>query len=211
MRRALFSKTGVCWSQPTSASRSRRPTIHSVRSGRKYSSDAQPQPTRTNGSDKSSTTEAGQQNIERGRIEPTKTSKSITEAGGASISGTVAKLKSPEVSVIRKFSSIILAGPIGRLGRRYARVQERRPYVTQLTSSLVVYLCGDLVAQLAFPSDAPSSSLNPQKIGSRREEGEANQEDASLSQEKKTAGYDPVRTLRHLTVGATSSIPAYKW
>lgn len=211
MRRVLFSKTGECWSQPTSASRSRRPTIHSVRGGRKYSSDAQPQqPTRTNGSDKSSAIEAGPQNIERGRIEPTQNSKFVTEAEDASISGTVAKLKSPEVSVIRKFSNIVLAGPIGRLGRRYARVQERRPYVTQLTSSLVVYLCGDLVAQLAFPSDAPPS-LNSQKIGGRIEEGEANQEDASLSQEKKTTGYDPVRTLRHLTVGATSSIPAYKW
>jgi hypothetical protein len=85
-----------------------------------------------------------------------------------------------------------MAGPIGKAGRWYARAQERKPYATQLWSSIIIYLCGDLSAQMLFPAEVPASD----------EEGE---------EETVPAGYDPYRTLRHLCVGVGSSIPSYKW
>ena len=38
-------------------------------------------------------------------------------------------------------------GPLTRAGEAYARSQRKRPYVTQVASALVVYLCADLSAQ----------------------------------------------------------------
>jgi protein Mpv17 len=67
-------------------------------------------------------------------------------------------------------------GPLSEAFGAYARTQKRRPWATQIGTSLVVYLCGDLVAQ---------------KI-----DGEI---------------YNPMRTLRHLTIGGICSIPAYSW
>ncbi|BCR86541.1 Mpv17/PMP22 family protein [Aspergillus chevalieri] len=107
-------------------------------------------------------------------------------------SGTVASSAgaSPAPLRARSLREVIYAGPLGRLGRSYARVQERRPYATQLCSSVVVYLCGDLSAQVLFPSE-------PVK-GRESENAEG-------------GGYDPWRTMRHLTVGVGSSIPSYNW
>ncbi|GKZ33282.1 hypothetical protein AbraIFM66950_003122 [Aspergillus brasiliensis] len=61
------------------------------------------------------------------------------------------------VSASRALIQRIQAGPVGRVARAYARVQERRPYRTQVISTIVVYLCGDLGAQLLFPPDNGSS------------------------------------------------------
>lgn len=109
-------------------------------------------------------------------------------------SGTVASSAgaSPAPLRARSLREVIYAGPLGRLGRAYARVQERRPYATQLCSSVVVYLCGDLSAQMLFPSEVV------------RKEGDAEGEVVE-------GGYDPWRTMRHLTVGVGSSIPSYNW
>ncbi|KAE8153900.1 hypothetical protein BDV25DRAFT_148648 [Aspergillus avenaceus] len=103
----------------------------------------------------------------------------------------------------RSLRDVISQGPLGRLGRSYSRIQARRPYATQFWSSIVVYLCGDLSAQVLFPSESKSvkdgkSEKNPSA------DGEANAGATS-------GGYDPMRTLRHLTVGAGSSIPSYNW
>ena len=108
-------------------------------------------------------------------------------------SGTVASSAgaSPAPLRARSLREVIYAGPLGRLGRAYARIQERRPYATQLCSSVVVYLCGDLSAQVLFPSEPV------------KKEGE----DAVA----KGGAYDPWRTMRHLTVGVGSSIPSYNW
>jgi hypothetical protein len=38
-------------------------------------------------------------------------------------------------------------GPLTRAAEGYARAQRKRPYVTQLCSSLVIYFCGDAAAQ----------------------------------------------------------------
>lgn len=67
-------------------------------------------------------------------------------------------------------------GPLSEAFGAYARTQKRRPWATQVGTSLVVYLCGDLLAQNIDGED-----------------------------------YDPIRTLRHLTIGGICSIPAYSW
>ncbi|KAJ5693923.1 hypothetical protein N7536_004335 [Penicillium majusculum] len=102
----------------------------------------------------------------------------------------------------RGFRELIKAGPVGKFGRWYARVQERKPYTTQFWSSIVIYLCGDLSAQMLFPSEVPA----PVKSDAEDGDGAAQGDGATVS-----AGYDPLRTLRHLCVGAGSSIPSYKW
>jgi hypothetical protein len=101
----------------------------------------------------------------------------------------------------RGFREVIKAGPVGKVGRWYARVQEQKPYTTQFWSAIVIYLCGDLSAQMLFPSEVPA----PAKSDSG--DGVAVQGDGGTV----SAGYDPLRTLRHLCVGAGSSIPSYNW
>ncbi|KAJ5490904.1 hypothetical protein N7539_002471 [Penicillium diatomitis] len=73
--------------------------------------------------------------------------------------------------------------------------------MTQLCSSVVVYLFGDLSAQLLFPSDPPQPSKSVDQTG---QEGDD-------EQTARGGGYDPWRTVRHLMVGAGSSIPSYNW
>ncbi|KAE8375183.1 hypothetical protein BDV26DRAFT_268410 [Aspergillus bertholletiae] len=107
----------------------------------------------------------------------------------------------------RSLRDIIVEGPLGKLGRSYSRIQERRPYATQFWSSIVVYLCGDLSAQLLFPSDSKSVKATAQENPESPSNTESEDGDAATF----GGGYDPWRTLRHLTVGAGSSIPSYSW
>jgi hypothetical protein len=120
-----------------------------------------------------------------------------TAAGAAGAATTPAAAN----AVAKKgFREVISAGPLGRLGRWYSRVQERKPYTTQLYSSVIIYLCGDLSAQLFFPSEAPPPAKSDQN--------ESKDED---EKEGRRGGYDPWRTVRHLIVGTGSSIPSYNW
>lgn len=73
----------------------------------------------------------------------------------------------------------------------YEKAQARRPYATQIGTSIVIWLCGDLSAQLLFPPE-------PVKHGSSSERLEAQR-------------YDPWRMARHLTIGIVASVPSYKW
>ena len=106
----------------------------------------------------------------------------------------------------RGFRQIIQASPLGRFGRWYADVQARKPYTTQVWSSIVIYLCGDLSAQLLFPSEKPAPAKN---------DGDDSKAPAQLKdgdeKEVTHVGYDPLRTVRHLIVGTGSSIPSYIW
>ncbi|KAJ5961202.1 uncharacterized protein N7479_008352 [Penicillium vulpinum] len=104
--------------------------------------------------------------------------------------------------VRRGVREVIKAGPVGKFGRWYARAQDRKPYTTQFWSSIVIYLCGDLSAQLFFPSEVPAPAKSDSEDGDVFAQGDG---------ETVSAGYDPLRTLRHLCVGAGSSIPSYKW
>ncbi|KAL3468037.1 hypothetical protein BJX64DRAFT_246763 [Aspergillus heterothallicus] len=108
----------------------------------------------------------------------------------------------PARSGPRSLRQIIQAGPVGRFGRSYSRFQEQRPYTTQICSSVVIYLCGDLSAQFLFPE-------KPSRGEQKNTEADAKgQEDAIVEE---GGGYDPWRTMRHLTVGIGSSIPSYNW
>ncbi|EPS25304.1 hypothetical protein PDE_00237 [Penicillium oxalicum 114-2] len=131
--------------------------------------------------------------------QPLKTSAVPMTAGAATAPGPT-----NIVTGSKGLRAMISAGPVGRLGRWYSRVQERRPYMTQLCSSIVVYLCGDLSAQLLFPSDPPP----PTRVAGQTDKTDRGGDDEHVSQ---AGGYDPWRTVRHLMVGAGSSIPSYNW
>jgi hypothetical protein len=75
------------------------------------------------------------------------TNTPVASAGAATL-----PIKQPRTFGLRLRESI-KAGPAGKLGRWYARVQHERPYTTQFWSSIVIYLCGDLSAQMLFPAE----------------------------------------------------------
>jgi hypothetical protein len=100
----------------------------------------------------------------------------------------------------RSVLEAIKTGPLGRFGSWYSRTQDRRPYVTQMASSFVIYLCGDLGAQMLFPSEAKPAEVTA---------GGGDDDDGD--KKPVMVGYDPLRTLRHLAIGLTTSIPQYKW
>ncbi len=109
----------------------------------------------------------------------------------------------PAQSGPRSVRQIIQAGPVGRFGRSYSRFQEKRPYTTQICSSIVIYLFGDLSAQYFFPPEKASSPAQNKTT----ESGPQGKDGAAVE----VGGYDPWRTMRHLTVGIGSSIPSYNW
>lgn len=80
--------------------------------------------------------------------------------------------------------------------RAYGRVQQRRPYITQLVSSLIIYFVGDLVAQ---------SITAPEE-----KEVEEDKEERGWVQQW-SEDRDWARTGRALMIGGISSIPSYKW
>ncbi|KAK8149450.1 hypothetical protein G3M48_006910 [Beauveria asiatica] len=73
----------------------------------------------------------------------------------------------------------------------YGKAQARRPYATQIGTSIAIWLCGDLSAQLLLPPEPVKHE--------------------SWSKRLEAQKYDPWRTARHLTVGIVASIPSYKW
>ncbi|KUM61807.1 hypothetical protein ACN42_g5287 [Penicillium freii] len=72
----------------------------------------------------------------------------------------------------RGFREVIKASPVGKFGRWYARVQERKPYTTQFWSSIVIYLCGDLSAQMLFPSEVPAPAKSDAEDGDAVAQGD---------------------------------------
>lgn len=105
------------------------------------------------------------------------------------------------VTRTRAFQEMIKAGPLGKFGRWYARMQNDHTYKTQFFSSIIIYLCGDLGAQLLFP---PEEEVQAAKA--KAAAGEEDDEKVPFG-----TGYNPWRTVRHLIIGAGSSIPTYKW
>lgn len=71
----------------------------------------------------------------------------------------------------------------------YGKMQHRSPYLTQLSSTLVIYFLGDLSAQIV--SNASSSEEDEEK--------------------KDQIAYEPARGLRALVIGGIFAIPNYKW
>lgn len=72
--------------------------------------------------------------------------------------------------------------------------------MTQLVFTAVIYLVGDLNAQFLFSGD-----------GKGETEGDADADGELKVEEKEEKGYDPQRTLRHLSIGLGASIPSYTW
>lgn len=56
-------------------------------------------------------------------------------------------------------------GPITRAAGAYARAQRRRPYVTQLCTSLAIYFCADLSAQSMDDEYDPKRTVRSLVIG----------------------------------------------
>ncbi|TKA83317.1 hypothetical protein B0A55_00635 [Friedmanniomyces simplex] len=65
--------------------------------------------------------------------------------------------------------------------RAYGRIQQRKPYITQLCTTATIFTLGDLSAQ----------AVDSQAFGSKP--------------------YEPLRGLRALVIGAGLSIPGYTW
>lgn len=87
----------------------------------------------------------------------------------------------PAPSGLRSLRQIIQAGPVGRLGRSYSRFQERRPYTTQVCSSIVIYLCGDLSAQFLFPEKPSSAQQKSLASGEKGQEHAVVEEGESMT------------------------------
>lgn len=72
----------------------------------------------------------------------------------------------------------------------YGKMQHRSPYMTQLSSTLIIYFLGDLSAQLVAGTGSKDE-------GGQEKEGQV--------------AYEPVRGLRALIIGGIISIPNYRW
>ena len=186
MRLSVQHKTvSSCFTKP-------RTSCPRVRQQRRYnSSTPEPNPKNTN--------QPSQSHNNAPSTSPPPTSSPPPGTVASSAGGAAAPVPA------RSLREVIQAGPVGRLGRSYARVQQRRPYATQLWSSVVVYLCGDLSAQMLFPSEKPTQQQSETEPSAEKKGDEADDGGGGGS------SYDPWRTMRHLTVGVGSSIPSYNW
>ncbi|KAI1133732.1 hypothetical protein F5Y10DRAFT_4104 [Nemania abortiva] len=84
-------------------------------------------------------------------------------------------------------------GPLTRAGQAYAHAQRTRPWVTQVVSALVIYLCADFGAQ---------------RLGSG---GSPNKVDDGNGAKEEGRTHDWARTARSLAIGGTAAIPGYIW
>ncbi|WEW54926.1 hypothetical protein PRK78_000353 [Emydomyces testavorans] len=105
----------------------------------------------------------------------------------------------------RSLRQILKAGPLGKSVGWYSRQQRTRPYWTQMWSTLVIYLCGDLCAQLLV---SDGEALEPEK---QEDEEGLTAAAQGFQNTSPRLTYDPLRTARHLTVGAVACIPVYRW
>ncbi|EFR05060.1 hypothetical protein MGYG_09185, partial [Nannizzia gypsea CBS 118893] len=90
--------------------------------------------------------------------------------------------------------------PLGRALSWYGDKQKKRPYWTQFFSTVVIFLFSDLSAQLLVPWVTQDNNND-------------SQDDAETQEEKLGIldRYDPLRTLRHVSIGGFVAIPSYTW
>jgi protein Mpv17 len=112
--------------------------------------------------------------------------------------------KAPETATTIPGPSWLWLEPIYEPFRAYGRVQQRKPYMTQFISSLVIYFVGDLVAQ-SIAQPAPGAEDASATIS-----GEEEDEEKGWVQEW-SENRDWARTGRALVIGGLSSIPSYRW
>ena len=104
--------------------------------------------------------------------------------------------KAPATATTIPGPSWLWLEPVIEPFRAYGRVQQRKPYLTQLVSSLVIYFVGDLVAQ---------------SIAAPEEKESAEEEEERGWVQQWSEDRDWARTGRALVIGGISSIPSYKW
>ncbi|KAI0427265.1 hypothetical protein F5Y09DRAFT_36398 [Xylaria sp. FL1042] len=92
-------------------------------------------------------------------------------------------------------------GPLMRAAEAYGRAQRARPWVTQVASTLVVYLCADLGAQWISRSGQDDITHDVK--------GEGKGGDGAAKGEGRK--HDWARTARSLVIGGTAAIPGYIW
>lgn len=83
-------------------------------------------------------------------LAPTKRPKTTAVDKPGERSSTVSKREGSSIATPAEISPRPLwerLGPLSEVFAGYGRAQRRRPWATQLGTSLVVYLCGDLTAQ----------------------------------------------------------------
>lgn len=93
--------------------------------------------------------------------------------------------------------------PLAAPFRAYGRMQARSPYMTQLSSSLVIYFLGDLSAQMVANTMRRETTASDHSGGSKQERREERQRQDYL--------YAPERGLRAMVIGGISAIPSYHW
>lgn len=115
--------------------------------------------------------------------------------------------KAPETTKTIPGPSWLWLEPIYEPFRAYGRIQQRRPYMTQFVSALVIYFVGDLVAQ-SIGSALPAVETEEEE---RTEgEGEEEEEEKGWVQEWYD-NRDWARTGRALMIGGLAAVPGYKW
>lgn len=80
--------------------------------------------------------------------------------------------------------------------------------------TLFIYLCGDLSAQL-FVGDGGGKAKDKDKDMEKKVNKKNGEQERGMGDEVEKEGvmarYDPLRTVRHMTVGALAAVPGYKW
>lgn len=150
---------------------------------------------------------------------PPRPSTASPASAGASVPGVPGVGKNTSLSLRDRLRS----SPMGKIADTYSRAQNKRPYWTQIICTLFIYLCADLSAQLLVPSLAGSQSQDDRDEVGEGVDDPGGTRDSTVAVQKTQEGkhyattgeegvqYDPLRTLRHLTVGAVACIPAYEW
>ena len=116
--------------------------------------------------------------LQRSRRRHASSKESHGPSGGSADRASEVKVGSAEKEPVDVPSALWYhrLGPVTDFFSWFHKTQKKRPLTVQVCTTLVTYLCGDILAQ---------------DIG-----GEP---------------YNPLRTLRMLTIGAVASIPGYKW
>lgn len=113
--------------------------------------------------------------------------------------------------------------PLAAPFRAYDRVQRRRPYTTQLLSSVCIYFLGDLSAQMLNP-DPPSAAAAAAQPSGGRSVPHPPSPPAALPPSPPITTmttpaqpdvawptFSPLRSLRAITIGGLFSLPSYHW
>lgn len=138
------------------------------------------------------------------RAHSTNTSSKAAAETGAQGNGATQQTQKASMSTTSTAQTIPMAAsywlaPFKVPVRHYIAMNQRRPYVTQLLSTLTIWLVGDILSQYIVWSPEDRED----KVG---EKGKTPGAAPTFSE-----AYDPKRTFRSLIIGGIASIPSYRW